>query len=89
MKDHSQVLEPAPRSEVILTLRVGLAYELKQWILGFGPDVTVLEPPSLVEDIAEAHRRALTITLESEYGKVSASGTARSHENNVLLHYKL
>ena len=56
---HSQVLEPAPRSEVILTLRVGLAYELKQWILGFGPDVTVLEPPSLVEDIAEAHRKAL------------------------------
>ena len=50
---HSQVLEPAPRSEVILTLKVGLAYELKQWILGFGPDVTVLEPPSLVEDIAE------------------------------------
>ena len=55
---HSQVLEPAPRSEVILTL-LGLAHELKQWILGFGPDVTVLEPPNLVEDIAEAHRKAL------------------------------
>jgi predicted DNA-binding transcriptional regulator YafY len=56
---HSQLLEPAPHSEVILTLRVGIAYELKQWILGFGPDVTVLSPPSLVEDIKEAHRKAL------------------------------
>ena len=57
---HSQKLEPAPKSEIVLTLNVGIAYELKQWILGFGPDVTVLSPPSLVEYIADAHRRALT-----------------------------
>ncbi len=55
----SQVLEPAPRSEIILKLKVGIAYELKQWILGFGADVTVLEPQSLADDIAESHRAAL------------------------------
>ena len=79
---HSQVLEPAPRSEVILTLKVGLAYELKQWILGFGPDVTVLEPPSLVEDIAvEAHRRALAITRTVRHGTFKTPSPACSNEN--------
>jgi predicted DNA-binding transcriptional regulator YafY len=56
---HSQILEPASQSEIILTLNVGIAYELKQWVLGFGSDVTVLEPASLANDIVQSHREAL------------------------------
>ncbi len=54
----SQTLEPSTGGEIILGLRVGIAYELKQWILGFGSDVTVLNPPELAEDIANTHRKA-------------------------------
>ena len=55
---HSQILEPAVGGEIILCLRVGIAYELKQWILGFGSNVTVLSPPELIEEIADTHRQA-------------------------------
>jgi len=63
---HSQILEPAPHSQVILTLEVGVAYELKQWILGFGSDVTVLHPSSLAKEIADTHRQALDNYTDSE-----------------------
>lgn len=55
---HSQTLEPATGGEVILSLRVGIAYELKQWILGFGSDVRVLEPPELAQEISSIHQQA-------------------------------
>ena len=55
---HSQTLEPASGGEVILSLRVGIAYELKQWILGFGADVKVLEPSELAAEIAKIHQQA-------------------------------
>lgn len=55
--DSQQILEDDAVSFVI-SLNVRLTYELRQMILGYGPDVRVLEPPSLAEEIRELHQRA-------------------------------
>jgi len=55
---HSQELEAAEGGEVLLKLRVGIAHELKSWILGFGPDVTVIAPLKLATEIVSLHRKA-------------------------------
>ena len=55
---HSQELEAAERGDLILKLRVGIAHELKSWLLSFGPDVTVLAPESLAQEIKTLHRKA-------------------------------
>ena len=55
---HSQTLLAAPNGELIMSLTVGIAHELKSWILGFGPNVRVLEPQSLVEEIRDLHSNA-------------------------------
>ena len=53
-----QTLLAAPNGELIMSLTVGIAHELKSWILGFGPNVRVLEPQSLVEEIRDLHSNA-------------------------------
>jgi predicted DNA-binding transcriptional regulator YafY len=56
----SQKIETAAESgRVILQLQVGLAHELISWISSFGPDVEVLEPLVLREQIKNMHIRAL------------------------------
>ena len=40
-------------------MNVAVGPELTSWIMGFGPDVTVLEPLSLRERILELHTRAI------------------------------
>lgn len=55
---HSQELEAATKSEIILRMRVGITHELKQWILGFGSQVRILAPQSLADDIRAEHRKA-------------------------------
>lgn len=54
----SQALEEADDGGVILTMQVGRSYELLSWILGFGPDVRVLSPPDLSDQIQHLHRQA-------------------------------
>lgn len=54
----TQELEAAPKGEIILKMRVGIAHELKQWILSFGSQVKILAPKSLADNIREEHRRA-------------------------------
>ena len=54
----SQELEAAEFGEIILRLRVGIAHELKSWILSFGPDVTVVAPSSLADEIRSLHQKA-------------------------------
>ncbi|MCB9779780.1 MAG: transcriptional regulator [Alphaproteobacteria bacterium] len=55
---HSQTLEDADDGGVIVTLRVGRSYELISWIMGFGPDVRVLAPDDLAEQIKHLHEAA-------------------------------
>lgn len=44
----SQQLKDRPDGSVVMTLQVCDDYALRQWILGFGPNVRVLSPASLV-----------------------------------------
>jgi predicted DNA-binding transcriptional regulator YafY len=39
-------------------MTVGLGQELTQWLLGFGPDVKVVRPRSLAEEVRKLHRQA-------------------------------
>lgn len=50
----SQGLMERPDGSVEILLRCAVTPELRQWILGFGPDAQVLEPPALREEIAQA-----------------------------------
>ena len=56
---HSQETYPVDNAELILKMHVAIAPELISWIMGFGPDVEVLEPKSLRERIYDLHKRAL------------------------------
>ncbi|MBE2205778.1 MAG: WYL domain-containing protein [Chthoniobacterales bacterium] len=52
----SQQLKPLPGGGAELTLTVGLAPDLENWILGWGSHAVVLEPESLREQIAATAR---------------------------------
>jgi predicted DNA-binding transcriptional regulator YafY len=39
-------------------MNVSISAELKQWLLGFGPEVEVLAPQKLAEEIFETHFEA-------------------------------
>lgn len=54
----TQQAAPLPDGGVRLKLRVALTPELREWILGFGPDVKVEAPPALAEQVRDAHRAA-------------------------------
>jgi predicted DNA-binding transcriptional regulator YafY len=58
---HSQDIETDETGHVTLTLRVGIAPELINWIMSFGPAVIVLSPASLAEKIYQKHVDAVTI----------------------------
>jgi predicted DNA-binding transcriptional regulator YafY len=51
----SQRISMAAGGDVEVKMKVGLAPELETWILGFGAQVTVLGPPSLVKRIRQQH----------------------------------
>jgi len=54
----SQKLSPG-KSGLVLEMRVGLSPDLRQWILGWGAEAEVLEPPDLRRDLAAAaHKTA-------------------------------
>lgn len=55
----SQVLEGADDGGAILRMRVGVAHELTSWVMGFGPDVEVLEPPELAARVRQLHWEAV------------------------------
>jgi predicted DNA-binding transcriptional regulator YafY len=61
----SQEIQSLPDGDLILSLKVADTAEVKGWILGFGQDAEVLEPPSLREEIraeAEALLRRLEVS---------------------------
>ena len=49
---------PVENGELILRMKVAIAPELTSWILGFGPDVEVIEPHSLRQKIYDLHLKA-------------------------------
>jgi len=54
----SQVLEPGADGSLIWRARVSGVLEIRAWILGWGADVKVLEPPELRDWVAAQHRDA-------------------------------
>ncbi len=54
----SQVLEPQADGSVVWHGRVAGLYEIQVWILGWGADAEVLEPPELRASVVEQLRRA-------------------------------
>jgi predicted DNA-binding transcriptional regulator YafY len=49
----SQVIEDLPDGSCLMTLRVGSALEVTPWIRSWGPDVEVLEPLGLRQELAQ------------------------------------
>lgn len=62
---HSQEIEVGEKNHIILKMRVGIAPELINWIMGFAPDVVVLEPPELAEQILRKHEEAVFLQREA------------------------
>jgi proteasome accessory factor B len=54
---HSQRLEELPDGGCLLTLHVGGIREIKNWVMSWGADVEVLDPPELRAQVAEDSRR--------------------------------
>lgn len=54
----SQHIEAQSDGSVVLSLRVSLDRALRSWVLSFGSSARVLQPASLVGDIAQEHQAA-------------------------------
>ena len=54
----SQRVEPQGDGSIELTMRVGISPELEAWLLGFGPNLRVLEPEHLRDRIRRLHAEA-------------------------------
>jgi predicted DNA-binding transcriptional regulator YafY len=57
----SQELEPQPDGSLIWRGRIAGSREIRIWILGWGADAEVLEPPELRQSVADELRRAAEI----------------------------
>lgn len=55
----SQRLVKRDKGKIELHMEVGITPELEQWILGYGPDVEVLEPKTLVDRVKELAEQTL------------------------------
>ncbi len=55
---HSQQVQAQAGGGIQVSLRVGLSPELEAWVLGFGPNVTVLEPEGFRDRIRRLHHEA-------------------------------
>ena len=56
----SQEIEALDTGEIILSFQAGGFREIKSWILGYGAEADVLEPPALREAIIEELKKNLT-----------------------------
>lgn len=70
-----QLVAEASDGSITIELRVAAPMELERCLLGFGPDVQILEPTELAARVAERHRRAITPADKSE---VAENGRARA-----------
>ena len=62
---HSQKIEASENNHVTLEMRVGIAPELINWIMSFAPNVVVLEPPELAQQILQKHQDAVELQREA------------------------
>ncbi|MES2644673.1 MAG: WYL domain-containing transcriptional regulator [Myxococcota bacterium] len=60
----TQHIEPLPDGGVRLRMWVNVGPELCEWLLGFGAQVRVESPASLVERVRDAHRTAAALYTE-------------------------
>ncbi|GAC1542461.1 MAG: WYL domain-containing protein [Herpetosiphon sp.] len=58
---HSQVVEDEADGGCVLTLSIGGIREIKRWVMGWGSDVEVLDPPVLRESVAADIHRLATV----------------------------
>lgn len=54
-----QKVEALPDGDILLSFRAGGAYEIKSWVLSYGPDAEVIEPGWLREEVRKALKGAL------------------------------
>ena len=57
----TQSVEAVENGQLVLRMKVSITPEITSWIMGFGPDVLVLNPPSLAEMIQKRHEQAAQI----------------------------
>lgn len=67
----SQRIEDGPGGSVILTVKVAGTTEIRRWLLGFGADAEVIEPPDLRNSIAR-EAAALTALYGAARGERSS-----------------
>ncbi len=57
----SQEIEEQEDGGVVLTVRITGIFEIKRWVLGFGPEAEVLEPQRLRDELAEEVKKLSAI----------------------------
>lgn len=76
---------------VVLELEVGAPEEVERFVLGFGPDAEVLEPPSLAARVCELHAAAAlasaarmgALRAAAEHGARGVSTGARTRASRA------
>jgi predicted DNA-binding transcriptional regulator YafY len=87
----TQTSEPLPGGRLLICLRVPEPEALVRWIVGLGPDIRVLEPAALREQVASRHRAALrehrpkaSVRLDSADPGTSTQGQAMPNARTHL-----
>jgi hypothetical protein len=70
----SQELRELPGGRLELRLRVADVLEVRRWLLGFGAEVEVLEPPALRQAIRREAERLLTMLAPARKPLAKARG---------------
>jgi len=65
----SQEIERLPDGSIQLSMHVGVAAELVNWVMGFGPEVYVSAPTELGELIRRRHAEAARVTDPAHWGR--------------------
>jgi len=76
----SQRLEPEADGSLLWRGRVAGTREILVWVLGWGAEAEVLAPPSLREEVAEQHRRAVLRYDGSPGPGLAAARTRRANQ---------
>lgn len=69
----TQRIESMADGGVRLRMRVNVGPELREWLIGFGAQVRVEAPASLVEQVRDAHRAAAALYSESAFAAEQVS----------------
>lgn len=67
-----QIEEERADGRAVVSFEAGGLDAVKAWVLSWGPKVRVLAPASLAEQVAEAHRAAVSRYVESQNAQVES-----------------